>query len=165
VLTVASRIARKNLSALELAARKLAAEGIDLVAAGGGRPQLRAEAAVGGVRALGHVPDELLPGLYSGARAFVLPSRYEGFGLTCLEAMASGVPVVAADRAALPEVCGPAALLVDPDDQEAVAGALASAVADEAVRARLIAQGSHRAAALTWRRAALEVDAVLSDSW
>ncbi|MGI8579606.1 MAG: glycosyltransferase, partial [Solirubrobacteraceae bacterium] len=70
VLTVASRIARKNLAALEPAAKRLAAEGIELVAAGGGRPQLREEGAVNGVRALGLVPDELLPGLYAGARAF-----------------------------------------------------------------------------------------------
>lgn len=165
VLTVASRIARKNLSALELAASRLAAAGVDLVAAGGGRPQLRAEGAVGGVRALGHVPDELLPGLYAGARAFVLPSRYEGFGLTCLEAMASGVPVVAADRAALPEVCGPAALLVDPDDQAAVAGALERTVFDEEIRGPLVEAGRARAAELTWRRAAREVDEVLTCRW
>jgi glycosyltransferase involved in cell wall biosynthesis len=161
VLTVASRIARKNLAALEPAAGRLRALGIELVAAGGGRPQLRAEGAVGGVRALGHVPDELLPGLYAGARAFVLPSRYEGFGLTCLEAMASGVPVVAADRAALPEVCGPAAILVNPDDADAVTAGLERATTDEASRARLTSAGSERAARLTWDRAARSVDEVL----
>jgi glycosyltransferase involved in cell wall biosynthesis len=164
VLTVASRIARKNLAALEPAAARLRALGIDLVAAGGGRPQLRDEGAVSGVRALGLVPDELLPGLYAGARAFVLPSRYEGFGLTCLEAMASGVPVVAADRAALPEVCGPAAVLVDPDDPAAVAAGLERAVTEEQLRERLVAAGTDRATKLTWARAAAAVDQVLREA-
>jgi glycosyltransferase involved in cell wall biosynthesis len=162
VLTVASRIARKNLAALGIAAQRLARQGIDVVVAGGGRPQLRPEAAVGGVRAVGHVADEHLPGLYAGARAFVLPSLYEGFGLTCLEAMAAGVPVVAADRAALPEVCGPAALLVDPDDGEAVAAAVERVLADEALRARLVAAGLARAGSLTWEKAAGRVDALLA---
>jgi glycosyltransferase involved in cell wall biosynthesis len=164
VLTVASRTARKNLAALEPAAAQLRAMGIELVAAGGGRPQLRDEGAIGGVRALGLVPDDLLPGLYAGARAFVLPSRYEGFGLTCLEAMASGVPVVAADRAALPEVCGPAAVLVDPDDPAAVAAGLERAVTEEPLRSRLITAGAQRAGELTWARAARAVDQVLGEA-
>lgn len=164
VLTVASRIARKNLGALRLAAERLAARGIELVAAGGGRPQLRAEEAVPGLRALGHVPDEELPGLYAGACAFVLPSRYEGFGLTCLEAMAAGTPVVAANRAALPEVCGAAAVLVDPDDPDAIAGALERVLDDGALRQRLVAAGTARAGELTWERAARSVDALLSGS-
>lgn len=105
VLTVASATARKNLGALTPAAARLAREGIEVVVAGGDRPQFADRSrgdGHGDVRRLGHVDEELLPGLYAGALAFVLPSLYEGFGLTCLEAMAAGVPVVAADRGALP---------------------------------------------------------------
>ena len=161
VLTVASRVARKNLTALAPAARALAAEGIELVAAGGDRPQFSAEDGVPGLRDLGAVDEEHLPGLYAGARAFVLASRYEGFGLTCLEAMASGTPVVASDRGALRETCDGAALLVDPDDEVGIAGALRRAIGDEALHAQLRAAGLERAAQLTWARSALAVDALL----
>jgi glycosyltransferase involved in cell wall biosynthesis len=160
VLTVASRTARKNLAVLDVAARRLAERGVDLVAAGGDRPQFRSEADTTGVRALGHVDDALLPGLYAGAAAFVLPSLYEGFGLTALEAMAAGVPVVAADRGALPEVCGAAAQLVDPTDAEAVAAALEHALDDPA---RWRAAGPRRAAPLTWDATARGVDALLAE--
>ena len=100
-----------------------------------------------------------LPELYRGAAVFAMPSLYEGFGLPCVEAMAAGVPVVAADRAALPEACGGAALLADPDDEEAFADALIDAVGTE--RHRLIDAGRARAAELTWRRTAEAVDAAL----
>jgi glycosyltransferase involved in cell wall biosynthesis len=159
VLTVASRTARKNLGVLDVAARRLAARGVRLVAAGGDRPQFRGEAATDGVRALGHVDDALLPGLYAGAAAFVLPSLYEGFGLTALEALAAGVPVVAADRGALPEVCGDAAQLVDPTDAEAIAAALERALDDPAPWR---AAGPPRAAPLTWEATARGVDAALT---
>jgi glycosyltransferase involved in cell wall biosynthesis len=115
------------------------------------------------VRSLGYVHDADLPGLYAGARAFVLPSRYEGFGLTCLEAMACGTPVVAADRAALPETCGDAAVLVDPDDQEALCAAVLRACADEPLREDLRRRGLARAAAFTWDRTAVSVDALLCE--
>lgn len=158
VLTVASRTARKNLAALGRAAGALQAEGIQLLAVGGDRPQFAAEAPVDGVRELGAVPDEHLAALYAGARAFVLPSRYEGLGLPCLEAMACGTPVVAARAGALPETCGDAALLVDPDDHDGFADALLTVVGD---RAAWSVRGRARVAGRTWDATADAVDAAI----
>jgi glycosyltransferase involved in cell wall biosynthesis len=112
-------------------------------------------------RALGYVPERLLPGLYAGAQALAMPSVYEGFGLPALEAMASGTPVVAANRAALPEVCGGAALLADPDDPEAFADALLRASGPE--REQLGAAGLDRAAGFSWERSARLIDRLIGE--
>jgi glycosyltransferase involved in cell wall biosynthesis len=160
VLALATRSARKNLAALSTAARRLGELGIELVTAGSGRGYLRGGERPPG-RELGYVPEHLLPGLYAGARGFAMPSLYEGFGLPCLEAMACGTPVVAANKAALPETCGGAALLVDPTQPDGFADALARAATDEDERARLIAAGRERAAPFTWQRTAELTDAAL----
>jgi glycosyltransferase involved in cell wall biosynthesis len=162
VLTIATADARKNLRALAPAAAALERHGIELVWAGDTRPYFAEISEVAGLRRLGYVAERDLPGLYAGARAFVLPSRYEGFGLTCLEAMACGTPVVAADRAALPETCGDAALLVDPDDLEAIADAVLRAATEPAVRSALREAGLRRAAAFSWRQTTLRTDELLS---
>jgi glycosyltransferase involved in cell wall biosynthesis len=162
VLALATRSARKNLGALAIASQRLAGLGIELVVAGSGRGYLRGGEQPPG-RELGYVPEPLLPGLYAGARAFAMPSVYEGFGLPCLEAMACGTPVVAADRAALPDTCGEAALLADPADAEAFSAALERAVSDEDERARLIAAGRERAERFTWQRTAELTDAALAE--
>jgi glycosyltransferase involved in cell wall biosynthesis len=161
VLCVASHTARKNLMALVPAARALRREGVDLLIAGGHRPQFTAEAGLDGLTLLGHVPDEQLPGLYAGAEAFVLPSLYEGFGLPVLEAMASGTPVVAAATTALPDTAGGAARLAEPEP-EALREALVSLLGDPAERARLRALGLERAKQFTWERTATAVDAIVS---
>ena len=161
VLTVATDDRRKNLAVLAETVRGLGALGIELVWAGEARPYFARAQGIEGARALGYVADEHLAGLYRGALAFVLPSRYEGLGLTCLEAMACGTPVVAADRAALPETCGDAALLVDPDDPAAIATAVLRAISDDSLRSRLRADGLVRASERTWDRAARETDVLL----
>jgi len=109
------------------------------------------------VRELGYVDQKLLPDLYAGATAFALPTLYEGFGLPVLEAMACGVPVVASNRGALPEVCGNAALLVDPTDADALAEAVLAAIGDSALRDA----GLARARSFTWERTARETDALI----
>jgi glycosyltransferase involved in cell wall biosynthesis len=151
-LTVGTVSARKNLDALARAAQALRERGIELVAAGSDRGYLRAPGVP--FRRLGYVPDPLLPALYAGARVLVMPSRYEGFGLPCLEAMACAVPVVCSPWGALSETCGHNALVVDPDDQEAFTEAVVAAAGDEALRARLAEAGPRWAARFSWRRTA-----------
>lgn len=106
------------------------------------------------LRWIENAPRAALPALYTGARLLALPSHYEGFGLTALEAMACGTPPVVSNRSSLPEVVGDAGLLVDPDDPAALAGALRALLADSALRADLRARGLARAATFTWERTA-----------
>ena len=128
---------------------------MDLVAAGGDRPQFRAEQETAGVRALGHVDDALLPGLYAGAAAFVLPSLYEGFGLTALEALACGVPVVASDRVPAADLVPDLALRVPPDAPGELADALHRALHDDELRRRVAERAPHVARDFSWDRTAL----------
>lgn len=114
----------------------------------------------GEVRMPGFVAQEDLPALYSGARLFVYPSLYEGFGLPPLEAMACGVPVIASRRASLPEVVGDAGILVEPMDDAAIASHMRVLIEDEATHAGLREAGLNRAKSFTWRRFALETLAV-----
>ena len=101
---------------------------------------------------LSEVAETDLPALYRQAKAFVLPSYYEGFGFTLLEAMGCGTPAVAANRASLPEIAGEAALLVEPDDAESIADALYRALTDEALSGTLRERGLARAAQFSWER-------------
>ena len=170
VLAVGTEGPRKNLALMDALAPLLANDGIEVVIAGSGRPYLPGTVLdssryaweiqhTSAPRRLGYVADTDLPALYAGAAAFAMPSLYEGFGLPCVEAMAAGTPVVASDRAALPEACAGAALLADPGDPGAFSAALLRAAGAE--RERLRSAGRERAAALTWDRTARELDAAL----
>lgn len=102
----------------------------------------------------GYIPQSHLPAFYSAADVFVYPSLYEGFGLPCLEAMACGCPVVAADSSSIPEVVGSAGLLVDPQDVEGLASALGRVLSDPGLRNEMRVKGRERARLFTWGRAA-----------
>jgi len=106
------------------------------------------------VHRLGHLPQEALPDLYSGAQCMVFPTLWEGFGLPMIEAMACGTPVIASDIACVPEITGGAALLVDPMSTEAIAGAISDLLDSPEKRADLRARGLARAAGFTWERTA-----------
>jgi glycosyltransferase involved in cell wall biosynthesis len=111
----------------------------------------------------GYVPDDDLVALYNAADIFVSPSLFEGFGLPPLEAMACGTPVVTSNTTSLPEVVGDAALMVDPLDAEALAGAMSAVLADDALRAQLSRQGLERAATFSWEATARTVLGVYRD--
>lgn len=112
--------------------------------------------AKGWARSLGYVDECVLPALYSGARLFVYPSMYEGFGMPPIEAMACGTPVAVSNTSCLSEVSRGAALLIDPEDIEGTAQALAEALTDEPLRTAMIARGLEVAGDLTWDRCVTE---------
>jgi glycosyltransferase involved in cell wall biosynthesis len=102
----------------------------------------------------GRVSADRLRLLYSFADLFVFPSRYEGFGMPVLEAMACGAPTITSNTSALPEVAGGAAMLVDPDHTDALAHAISQVLADAELRGSLRARGLKRAGQMTWDAAA-----------
>jgi glycosyltransferase involved in cell wall biosynthesis len=105
-----------------------------------------------------------LAALLRGAQVLAYPSRYEGFGFPPLQAMQAGVPVVATAVGSLPEVLGDGALLVEPGDQDALAGALAGCLDDEALRARLIAAGGSWVRRFSWARCGAELEQLYRDA-
>ncbi len=111
------------------------------------------------VRILGFVAEEDQPALMSGCVALLFPSLLEGFGLPPLEGMACGAPVVASSTTSLPEVCGDAALLVDPLRPDEIAAALVDIARSERLRRELREKGLQRARQFSWRRTA---EAILS---
>ena len=102
----------------------------------------------------GYVVQQELPLWYNAADLFVYPSRFEGFGLPVLEAMACGTPVVTTNVASLPEVAGDAALLVSPDDESQLVEAMRRALVDQTLRLEMVTRGQAHAATFTWERTA-----------
>lgn len=169
VLAVGTLQPRKNIEAVVSAFEQLVADGVDLrlVIAGGagwGEQQIaeRIRRSPAGDRVVmtGHVTEAQLLTLYRGTLCFVFPSRYEGFGLPVLEAMAAGAPVVCSDRTSLPEVAGDAAMLVSPDDAEALERSIGYVASSPEAREQMVERGLAQAARFTWERCAEETVAV-----
>jgi glycosyltransferase involved in cell wall biosynthesis len=108
-----------------------------------------------------YATDDELVGLYRGARMVLLPSLHEGFGLTALEAMACGAPVIVSSRASLPEVVGDAALFVDPEDTASIATAIHRLFTDDALAKSHTERGLARARSFSWEKTARAVQAIL----
>lgn len=170
ILAVGTIHPRKNLIRLIQAFEQLAADDAELALVLCGNAGWRAEETLerarrspfsARVRHLGYVGDSDMAALYSAASVTAFVSLYEGFGLPALESMACGTPVVAADRAALPEICGGAAVLVDPNDTLSISGAIRLVLADHATRARLVREGKIHAESFTWQKCALQTLAFL----
>jgi glycosyltransferase involved in cell wall biosynthesis len=164
VLSVCTLEPRKNLARLVRAFSGLAANPalgdvrLVLVGALGWKPEslLQAIRTVGlssdRIVLPGHVPDEDLGAVLTGASAFVYPSLYEGFGLPVLEAMQCGAPVVTSNTSSLPEVVGHAAICVDPTDEDALAQAMTNVLVNSDLATELRRRGFERAKRFTWQR-------------
>lgn len=166
---VGNRKPHKNLRRLLGAfARSRLARDVGLVLTGmpdGQTIGLARELGIGGrLKFAGALRDDDLPAYYRGAVLVVLPSLYEGFGLPAVEAMASGVPLLASNAAAVPEVVGDAGVLVDPHDVEALAEAMRELVEDERLRGEMRRRGLARAKQFSWDRTAATVRDVLEEA-
>ncbi len=117
-----------------------------------------------GLRYLGYVERERLARLFQGARLFVYPSLYEGFGLPAAEAIACGAPTVASNRASLPEVLGDAGILIDPDDADGLAQAMRRVLSSPALAAELREKGIRRSERFRWPKAAAAMEEVLLEA-
>jgi len=131
-----------------------------LVVAGHVDPRYVHQVRAPGVRFVGPVSDAEAAALYTACDAFVFPSLYEGFGLTPLEAMSCGAPLVCSNTSSLPEVAGDAALLIDPLDVRALAAAVARLLDDDALRSEMRARSLAQASKFSWARTAAETLAV-----
>jgi glycosyltransferase involved in cell wall biosynthesis len=163
VLFVGTLEPRKDLPTLLRAFASLGPQARDICLAIAGRPgwlyqevyDLVKTLGVGErVRFLGGVPAGDLPALYSGARLFVLPSLYEGFGMPVLEAMACGAPVICANTSSLPEIAGDAALQFPPGDAAALAQAITQLLSDASLHRQLRERGLAQAARFSWEATA-----------
>lgn len=148
----------KNVTGLINAYRKIADQiPQKLIIAGGGDIEnfkKRDPGGPGKVEFRGYISDEEVDRLLSTATLFVFPSFYEGFGFPPLEAMVRGCPVVVSNVASLPEICGEAALYVNPRSVDSIADAMFKVISDESLRKSLIQYGYERANQFTWQKSA-----------
>lgn len=160
VLAVGSLNRHKNFQLVADAARRIRDAQFDIVVVGGGDAKVYGtgqDALPGFVKHLGYVSDGELAALYRRAACFVYPSRYEGFGLPPVEALALGCPVIASRLPAVQEACGDAVLYTSPDDPAELAQLLERITADAELRATLRERGRARTAELTWHATAVKL--------
>ena len=152
VLAVGAADRRKNLELLERAMPHVVAARPDttLVLAGPRRDPHAPFPDASWRQTLGFVSEEELAALYRGASMLVMPSTYEGFGLPVLEAMHLGTPVICARASSLPEVCGDAAALIDPDDEIGLATIILRVMSDDRLNASMRAASLAQAARFSW---------------
>lgn len=160
ILYVGSVKPHKNVETLMMAFSKLrrrmphvllifAGEALNM---GKGLPELIGRLSLNdSIRELGRLTDDELVVAYNAADVLVMPSRYEGFGLPVLEAMACGTPVIASTVASVPEIVGEAGILVDPEDSDWLSASLETILSDISLRQRLVELGMQRAAKFSWR--------------
>jgi len=156
VFVLGSRARHKNVEILFDIARELDALGLDLLVAGAPNRYFSpvAQSVASNVHMLGFVTDDDLAALYQNAFCFAFPSLTEGFGLPALEAMALGCPVIASGCASLPEVCGDAALYVDPKSPQAWLDQIKRLRADPNLAAAMRAEGLRQASRFSWTKSA-----------
>jgi glycosyltransferase involved in cell wall biosynthesis len=155
VLTVSAKRPHKNLERLFEAFAQVRGEPVLIVPGYSTAFESDLQERAGeGIRFTGWLPDEQLDALYRAATCFVFPSLAEGFGLPVLDALVRGTPVATSNATSLPEVAGDAALYFDPNDTDAIAGAIQRLLDDKALRERLRAAGPAQAAKFSWARTA-----------
>ena len=174
ILYVGTIEPRKNLERLVQAFATLTLTYPDVSLVIAGMMGWKQDHLLGLVRDLGLEDRVLFPGfvaekdkalLIAGSTLFVYPSLYEGFGLPVLEALASGIPTVTSNVSSLPEVAGDAALLIDPSDAAALAGAMGAILSDPSLAATLQCRGPEQAAKFSWERTAEQTSAVYQASY
>jgi glycosyltransferase involved in cell wall biosynthesis len=162
ILTVGSRDPRKNISRLTEAWRRIAHEikgGRKLLITGGRARGFSSENLhnlPGDVSFTGYVKDDALQSIYAGADVVIFPSLHEGFGLPPLEAMACGCPVIVSNTAGMPEVCGEAALYIDPFSIKSIAEGITELLCNRRLRETLVLRGLERVKHFTWKKSAQE---------